>query len=438
MSKRLDKTTGFHRQGIAQRFGRARSPIPAIVLLLTTGCPPVIPPVPDEPSDFVDGNTDDSVTSPLGKTTGEPNDSFDFPIVAVFDSSGLAKLKGTVESQNDLDVYLLGDLEAGDRVIIDAFAAGSATLDASIALFDDARKLVSENDDRTESNLDSRIDVIIRHGGDPYYLVVTRSAFASSRKKSGAYTVDVQIIKGNTVPPPVGQILLLDFDGGPVDSPVLGRMTLPPFDARDIDPIYAGQTDVIKGTIREVMEQNYERFDVTILTTDDPLPGAGEKFTTIFFGGFNDAAFGIAENVDLYNADRCDDAIIFTESFTPTVFSFDPTAAEMGLAIGNVAAHEAGHVLGLNHVDDDLDLMDDRSAADAFLFDQEFKNSPLSSDIMPIGTQDSEMLLEEIVGLVAAGPAKPIWIPRVSLRVNSESPGGAVVVRRLSPKQGSR
>ena len=110
-------------------------------------------------------------------------------------------------------------------------------------------------------------------------------------------------------------------------------------------------------------------------------------------------AFGIAETVDLYNVDYCDDAIIYTESFTPSVFTNLPSAEGMGVAIGNVAAHEAGHLLGLNHVDDDLALMDDRSAADAFLMDQEFMEAPLSRDIMPIGTQDSVMLLSEIVGM---------------------------------------
>ena len=110
----------------------------------------------------------------------------------------------------------------------------------------------------------------------------------------------------------------------------------------------------------------------------------------------------MAEGVDLYNADFCDDAIIFTESFTPSLFTGTPTALELGTAIGNVGSHEAGHLLGLNHTSDDLDLMDDRSDADAFLDDQEFKEAPLSSDIMAIGTQDGVLLLSEIVGLYDA------------------------------------
>ncbi len=383
----------------------------------------------------MDGNRDSTVSSSLGKTSGEPDGEFTIPVVAVFDDGGLAELKGTVADPDDLDVFLLGSLDAGDRLIIDAFAAPSSLLDVSIAVFDEKERLVSNNDDRTESNLDSRIDFIVRHAGNRYFLVVTRSAFASSQRYTGEYTVDVQVVRGNDIPQPVAQALLLNFDGGAVDSPVLGQMTLAPFSAGDINPIYVGQTDTIKSVIREVFEQNYSRFNVSVFTTDDPAPLPGTKFSTIYFGGFDQTAFGIAEDVDLYNADFCDDAIIFTQSFTPSLFTFTPTAEEMGLAIGNVASHEAGHLLGLNHVDDDLDLMDDRSPADSFLFDQEFKDSPLSADIMPIGTQDGVLLLDEIVGPNADNTSKMILDNRTQYRVSPDDLGGVEIVRRMGSRR---
>ncbi len=177
------------------------------------------------------------------------------------------------------------------------------------------------------------------------------------------------------------------------------EVTVEPFDAGAISPAYERQEEALKEAIRTVIEQNFERFEVTVLTSDDPPPASGVAFSTVLFGGFSSSAFGIAEDVDVYNVDYCDDAIIYSESFTPSVFSQLPSVEELGVAIGNVAAHEAGHLLGLNHVDDDLALMDDRSAADAFLGDQEFMEAPLSSDIMSIGTQDAVMLLTETVGL---------------------------------------
>ncbi|MHC4697572.1 MAG: matrixin family metalloprotease [Planctomycetota bacterium] len=347
----------------------------------------------------IDGNRDPSATSALGKTSGEPNDSFADPIVAVFDSIGVARLQGMVETSGDLDVFLLGSVSAGDRVTVDADTAGSS-LDVAVGVFDAEHRLVAENDDRELTVWDSYTEFIARHSGDRYYLVVTGSAFAVSGQGTGSYEVDVTITRGLAVPAPVEQLLVLDFDGGKVDSPGLGSVAIVAFDAAAISPVYRGQTEAFKQEILAAIEQNFERFDVVVQTSDDPPPPSGVEFSTVFFGGFSHDAFGMAESVDLYNEDFCDDAIIYTESFEPRVFTFVPTVAEMGVAIGNVAAHEAGHLLGLNHVDDDRALMDDRSPADVFVTDQEFMEASLSSDIMLIGTQDAVLLLSETVGLL--------------------------------------
>lgn len=399
--------------------GSRRSPVrgfPAAtgllgLILFLGGCPMAVTIPPDgtngNPDDgnpppvtpTVDGNQDPSLTSPLGKTSGEPNDTFMEPIVAVFGASGVAHLQGVVAEKGDLDVYLLGSLAPGDRLIVDAHAKTiGSVLDVSLGIYDAEERLVYTNDDRTEEDLDSYVDWVVRHAGDRYYLVVTGAAFAAEGEFTGAYTLEVTVMGGGAVPVPVRQIIVLDFDGGMPDAPALQITQVDPFDAAGINSIYRDRTELIKATIRLVMEQNYERFNVLIRTTDDPPPAAGVKFTTMYFGGFHPNAFGISEHVDAYDVDRCDDGIIFTDSFSVDAFSFLPTAEEMGIAIGNVGAHEAGHLLGLNHVDDDLDLMDDRSAADAFIEDQEFLDSPVSRDIMPIGTQDSVLLLLETVG----------------------------------------
>ena len=355
--------------------------------------------IPPAGGDVVDGNRDDWVTSSAGKTSGEPNDTFGEAVVAVFDSTEVARLQGTIEEVGDMDVYELGPLERGDRVIFDIdTSALRSRLDASIGVFDSAERLVHTNDDRTTMDLDSYIDWIVRESDTDYFLVVTHSAFAPTGRFTGTYLADIEVTHGADVPPPTGQILMLDFNGGYIDSPTLGSMTIHPFDASAISPFYEGQDEIIIEGIRETVEQNYERFDVTVLTSNDPAPAPGVEYSTVYFGGFNSAAFGIAENVDLYNADFCDDAIIYAESFTPSVFSITPSAEDLGIGIGNIAAHEAGHLLGLNHVSDDRAIMDDRSPADAFLADQEFMEAPLSSDIMSIGTQDAAMLLEIILG----------------------------------------
>lgn len=390
--------------------------------------------MPAQTGDFTDGNRDGSVTSRLGKTSGEPNDSFGEAVVAVFDERGTAKLQGTVGERGDLDVYLLGSLVAGDRIVVNAVAA-DATLDVAIAVFDADHRLVANNDDLTPEDCSTSapgpdycnagLDWIVRHDGQNYYVVVTNSPFALSVGATGTYLADIERSSGIDVPSPVGQVLLLNYNGGTIDSPTLGESTIKPFDAASISEVYRGQTDRLKELIRSTVAQNYERFNVTIWTTDDPPLAPGIQYSTIFIGGFNPRAFGIAEDVDLYNADYCDDAIIYAESFDPSVFSSTPTVEQLGISIGNVTSHEAGHLLGLNHVDNDLDLMDDRSAADAFYEDQEFMESRLSTDIMPLGTQDGPLLLYETVGTSVGGVGKLAWRKGTTDPIGSwPSPGG--------------
>jgi len=159
-----------------------------------------------------------------------------------------------------------------------------------------------------------------------------------------------------------------------------------------------------------------------------------EEFSTLFFGGFSeDNNLGFASGVDEYNADHCDDAVIYTENFDPVLFFFPPTTREMATAIGNVASHEAGHILGLNHVDDERALMDTESAATALLTDQEFRQAPLNHQIAPIGVQDAALLLTESLGLTGEGNAARRVLPsaheRFRLRGAQEAPRKGEVSR---------
>ncbi|MCB9850665.1 MAG: matrixin family metalloprotease [Phycisphaerales bacterium] len=241
----------------------------------------------------------------------------------------------------------------------------------------------------------------VREAHDKIYVAISHNTVRSSL---GAYEIDVDIVRGGPVPPPTNQTILLSFAGGHVEDPVFGTYDVSAFDAGDIAARYQDDTDLIKNVIKQVFAQNYERFSVEIWDTDDPQAAtqlAGRVYSRIVFGGFNTYAFGAAEDVDLYNANTADTAIIFTESFQPGLFNGAPSSEQLGVAIGNVAAHEMGHLLGLHHVNDATALMDEASPAYTLLDDQEFKQAPLSHSIFPLGLQDSADLLAVIVGLNA-------------------------------------
>ncbi len=165
--------------------------------------------------------------------------------------------------------------------------------------------------------------------------------------------------------------------------------------------MYAGETEALKRGIIASFLENVDGLNVEVITSDE-TDAPNVPHTTIFFGGFYPAtiaAFGISEGVDPYNSNSGDQAVIFTEVFQPQVFSFAPSVDQLGVAIGNITAHEAGHLLGMYHVDDETALMDAESPADTFLADQRFKRAPLlGREFFPIGSHDASRLLPEIVG----------------------------------------
>lgn len=353
-------------------------------------------------------------------TDVEPNGTFlrARPVVL---SAEQATLRGTIDTTQDVDVFDLGPADAGDSLQL-YFHRQVGGLRAGLALYNGDGELIIEDTSTSleSSTADPLIQQVIRFDTAHVYIAATE---ALERSALGAYTMDVRFQRGAGLIAPQSQIVLLDFGGGTFSDPFLGDTTAGPFNAADISPDFAGQTVRMQEIIENVMRANYARFNITVLSTrTDKRPAAG-TYSNVIFGGFSDFAFGASENVDLYNADHTDKSIIFTDGFQPEFFGVNLTAEDIAVAIGNVASHEFGHLLGLNHVTDATEIMDEKSPADTLLDDQTFHTAPLAKSIFPLGSQNSPQLLDAIVGVSAqAKTAAPMQLKQTARRTPGFTP----------------
>lgn len=325
-----------------------------------------------------------------------PNATLDTAAKVPLSDSDQATFSGRISTAGDLDFFDLGTLTAGDRVQVDVQRGGS--LDPVAAIFDERAFVHAYNDDRdlTGNDLSPLIDIVIRGATGPYFLGIVGFPGAST---TGDYEVTVSITRGAGLQPAPPQVIFLNWEGGSdVVIPNVGRFDLPPFDSLELGFIYAGQTALIRDLVENGVADRFAGFNLTVLNSDDdPIPAA--PFSTIYFGGEDQLAFAISEQIDTFNADRSDDAIIFTGSFRGA-FSGIPTTEQMGTALANTVAHEIGHLLGLVHTAECAELMDTSCGNDSLLVEQAFFTAPLDDSVFPTGEQSAVELLEWTLALV--------------------------------------
>ncbi len=301
---------------------------------------------------------------------------------------------GNIAGSNDVDVYDLGPVDVGDRVIVNMTPASS--LNGAIALFDDDGSSLLINDHRNVylGTVRPFIDLVIqRESPSCFVAVASTPGFGSS----GDYTLVASKQPVNELPDLHPDTMLLIFDGS--DGVRIGgrsAVDVPPFDATDISSSYAGDTNEMIEQIVARVRRDYAPYDVLILSTSE-----GDTFeegmSRIFFGAYDSALLGVAEGVDEFNGTRAQEAIVFTDTFA--AFSqLSPSVAEMAQALANVASHEIGHLLGMIHTSDPTGIMDVTASLNELLRDQFFTRSPIYTGVFPIGSQDAAAYLLDTVG----------------------------------------
>jgi hypothetical protein len=354
-------------------------------LLLIPACAPVGE-SPDAPlSGFRVADSRD-VLAVLAEALGA--DPFDVG-AAVAAGEPLVTFTVTLDANEDYQLFRLGHGSADQRWSAYTDAGIARRVAPRLALFDEELNLLA----RSEPGV-AGVSVLLRTATKAIYVGAAPPAGDRAQR---TYPLHVRRTAETSAAAPQPQTVWLNF-GGAAGVVVRGResLSLPQFDARRIGSAYAGADERIRTAIADAVALQYAAYGVVVLDSDrDERPH--EPHSVIHFGGNHPTLLGLADGVDPLNGRVAESAIVFTDRFAAYAAS-GLTPDELALAIGNVAAHELGHLLGLYHVRQPGHLMDIHVTLWDLTEPRSLGAGPLDPDVFPVGRTDPAARLAEAVG----------------------------------------
>ena len=326
-------------------------------------------------------------------TAGSPTSSVGSPALPTAQSQNVpTTLSGSVVAKGDYRLFEAGAGTTGDEWIVRPTASSDTSF--LVVLFDADHELLR----RELISPRTTLEHVVRTATPTIYVGVT----PANGSDGGNFSFVVTHRASVPVPAPSQQVVWLNFAGGSdVHIQARSGLSFPALDAAVVNPQYAGQSAVLKSAIVAAMREDYAAYNVVILSSDEG-PAPGGPYATIQFGGNDARLLGLADNVDQYNADPGQTAMVYVEAFADYE-TMELSADEMGQMIGNTASHELGHLLGLFHTQKPVDLMDTTGSAWDLATDQSFTTGALEPSVFPTGSENSPARLAETVG-DKAGP----------------------------------
>lgn len=298
-------------------------------------------------------------------------------------------MNGDLSRAGDYALFELEGFAAGKSVRIEATNRSAPGSLLTIALFDQDMNLLRRG------VVDTRIGMqhLFCADADAVFVgVIGANAFAR-----GAFEIRLVEEADFGVPAPETQRVYLNFaETRGVGVQSRDPYDMPAFHGSLLGSAYSNDTAFIKDLIINQIRADYAGYDVEIYTSDDGVIPE-EPYSAIHFGGYDSALLGLADNVDQYNENPSQDAVVYVETFAGFEY-LEMYPEEIAMMIANVASHELGHLLGLYHTKDPADVMDTTATAWELTENQGFVRAALEPSVFPIGYENSPQLLAQIVG----------------------------------------